>query len=237
VRSAVVGAAAIVLTSACVASGYEAAAVVDGGTISGTVTYAGAAPAPAMVKVSTDTEVCGTERRAASLLIGRDGGVQNVVVRLADMAKGKPLDPPRNVSVDQKDCEYVPRVLLFPAGSIVRIHNSDGILHNVNTLSETNPTFNVAQPKFRRVVAKRIAEPEMPIRVQCDVHTWMRGWWISHEHPYYALTDGAGRFSLHDVPPGEYDLELWHETLGTRQQRVTVGPGETVTLTIALTKR
>jgi hypothetical protein len=30
-------------------------------------------------------------------------------------------------------------------------------------------------------------------------------------HPYYAVTDGSGRFELADVPPGEYTLVAWHE--------------------------
>lgn len=103
--------------------------------------------------------------------------------------------------------------------------------------AEINPSFNVAQPKYRRVVEKKVPHPEMPIRVECDVHRWMHGWWISQEHPYYAVTDAHGTFALDDVPPGTYRLELWHESLGKRSQSVTVKPKERVALTLEMAKR
>jgi hypothetical protein len=50
----------------------------------------------------------------------------------------------------------------------------------------------------------------------------MVGWVIVQEHPYYAVTDGNGKFSLGDVPPGEYTLRIWHEILGEKRQPITV---------------
>ncbi len=215
---------------------YEAVAVADGGTIKGTVRYKGDPPAPARVAITADREVCGDEKTAQNLLVGPDKGIQNVVAYLFDIERGTALEP-GTVTVDQKGCEYVPRVLLFPAGSKVKIRNSDGILHNTGILAEMNRTFTVAQPKSRRVVEKKIEKPEMPIKVQCDVHRWMRGWWIAQAHPYYALTDAAGRFTLSDVPPGTYTLALWHETLGRLRQTVSVAPKATSELTLEMAGR
>ena len=206
----------------------------DGGSIKGVVRYQGDPPAPARIAVTSDHEVCGDAKVAANLLVGADKGIQNVVVHLLDIEKGKAFDAPRSVVFDQKNCEYAPRVLLFPAGSTVKIQNSDGILHNTGILAEANPTFTVAQPKSRRVVEKRIAHPEMPIKVQCDVHRWMRGWWISQAHPYYAVSDATGSFTLPDIPPGTYDLALWHETLGETRRSVSVAANATVDLTIEM---
>jgi hypothetical protein len=36
------------------------------------------------------------------------------------------------------------------------------------------------------------------------------------EHPYFALSGADGRFTLKDLPPGEYTIEAWHERFGTR---------------------
>jgi hypothetical protein len=235
-RVSMVLAAVVVVGAATAARAYQGGAVIDGGAIAGTVRYAGTPPATATVRVTADPEVCGKERALGDIRVGKDGGLGNVVARLAGITKGKALEPSRDVTVDQRGCEYVPRVAVFPAGSRVRIQNSDGILHNVNTLAEANPTFNVAQPKFRRLVVKRIEEPEMPIKVRCDIHPWMRGWWVSQEHPYYALTDGDGRFQLTDVPAGTYDLELWHETLGTTRHAVAVQANQTARITLEMTK-
>ena len=117
------------------------------------------------------------------------------------------------------------------------IRQGQPLLHNINTRSEANPSFTVAQLKFRRIVEKRIEEPEMPIRVRCDVHSWMGAVWVSHDHPYYAFTDAHGSFALDDVPPGTYTLEAWHETLGTVTHSVTVSPKGVADVMLEMTKR
>jgi hypothetical protein len=43
-------------------------------------------------------------------------------------------------------------------------------------------------------------------------------------HPYFAVTDASGSFSLPNLPPGTYTLEVWHEKLGTRTQQITIAP-------------
>ena len=54
------------------------------------------------------------------------------------------------------------------------------------------------------------------IRVKCNVHSWMRSWVAVMEHPYFAVSGDDGTFSMSNVPPGEYAVEAWHETLGTQ---------------------
>src|SRR5437773_1532153 len=100
------------------------------------------------------------------------------------------------------------------AGSTVNILNSDGILHNVHTTSTANPSFNQAQPKFKKTIEAKIEKPEFPIKVQCDAHGWMHAWWVSEDHPYYAVTDAKGAFKISDVPPRDYEPEFWHATRG-----------------------
>ena len=75
----------------------------------------------------------------------------------------------------------------------------------------------------------------MPIRIRCDVHSWMTAWWVVQEHPYYALTDTDGVFSLEEIPPGTYTLEAWHETLGTITRAVTVEPNGVLDVTLDMT--
>ncbi|MEO6027488.1 MAG: carboxypeptidase regulatory-like domain-containing protein [Candidatus Binatia bacterium] len=217
---------------------YQAVAVVDGGSVTGTVTFKGTVPPRATIAVTKDPEVCGREKTASSLLVSPKKGIQNVVVRLKDIRAGKALAKTERVTVTQKGCEYAPRVVVFPAGSRVRIENEDGILHNTNATAEVNESFTVAQPKFRRVIEKRIEEPEMPpIRVRCDVHSWMASWWISQEHPYYAVSDADGAFTLTDIPPGDYTLESWHETLGTVTQKIAVAAKTPLHVSVEMTKK
>jgi len=203
------------------ATAYEAIAVTDGGTLSGAVTYEGTPPAPTKIEVTKDPEVCGKEKMAPNLVIGQGNGIANVVVTV-QATKGKKAEPPAtNPVFDQKTCEFHPHVLAFPAGSTVDVLNSDGILHNIHTTSTVNPSQNQAQPKFKPKIQLKVEKPET-IAVKCDVHGWMAGYWISTEHPYVAVTDANGAFKIADLPPGDYQVELWQEKLGKKTMPASV---------------
>ena len=75
------------------------------------------------------------------------------------------------------------------------------------------------------------------MKVQCDIHKWMEGWVVIADHPYYALTDTNGTFTISNVPPGTYTLEVWHEMLGIVTQPVTVKAKKSVKISVALPKR
>ncbi len=226
-----------VLTAGCAAiaiglgiAAFQAAAD-NGGTISGTVKYDGTAPAPKKVEVTKDKEVCGLKPHFdEDLVVSSGGGIANAVVVLKD-AKG--TAKPEEVKFDQKGCDYTPHVLAFPAGSTVDIMNDDGILHNIHTYSKVNPPFNMAQPKFKKEIKQTIAKPEV-IKVSCDAHGWMHGWWYVTDTPYFAVTDENGNFTIKDVPPGNYTIEVWQEKLGTQDQKVDVKSGATATANFAM---
>lgn len=212
------------------ARAYQGAPVKDGGAISGTVKFEGTPPARKPVEISKDRDVCGAAPHYdESLIVAAAGGIANAVVGIPE-AKGVPLTPLKDVKFDQKGCDYVPHVLAFPVGSTVGIVNSDGILHSVRTDSKRNPALDMAQPPFKRVIVTApLKYPEL-INVSCDAHNWMHGWWFVAGNPYYAVTDASGNFTIKDVPPGTYTLEVWQEKLGTKTRKVTVEPGKTATV-------
>lgn len=219
--------------SAAPAAAYDGGAVSNGGTISGTVKFQGAPPAAKPIEVTKDKEVCGQhEIKNESLVVGAGSGIENAVVSIVSISKGKPM-PADSPVLDQKGCTYVPHVLLFPAGSTVKINNDDGILHNIHTYSTKNPPVNMAQPKFKKTIDAKFDQPEV-IRVTCDAHGWMEGWFISEDHPYYAKTDASGNYKLTDVPPGDYEVKVWQEKLGDKTQKVTVTAGGTATANFEL---
>jgi len=47
------------------------------------------------------------------------------------------------------------------------------------------------------------------------------------EHPYFTVTGPDGTFAWTGVPPGDYTVAVWHETLGeqTRQIHLTASAG------------
>lgn len=200
------------------------------GEIVGKVTFAGAAPKPETIKITKDQAVCGkTPQVESSLLVSADKGVKNVVVKITDPKDGKKMTAPaENAAVDQNGCKFNPRVTIVAAGAPVDIINSDGILHNIHTWPENNEAFNKAQPKFRKKMTETFPKPDV-IRITCDVHSWMTGYVIVAEHPYYGLSDDGGSFTIADVPAGTYTLQYWHEKLGTKTAQVTVPASGAVT--------
>ena len=192
------------------------------GTVVGKVKYAGTPPPPKTAKVIQDTEVCGTEQKSAFLVVGSDQGLQWAVVRVADVGGAKARsEPPK---MDQNGCKFTPRVVIARPGEQMAILNSDGILHNVHTVSEKNPSINKAQPGFVKTLPITFEKPEM-IRMKCDVHGWMRGWILVTDDPA-AVTDSAGSFTLADVPAGTHKVTVWHEKLGHQSKEITVADGE-----------
>jgi plastocyanin len=151
-------------------------------------------------------------------MLGKNGEVPNAVVYLEGITAGKKKALPEKVQLDQKECEYVPHVLLVPPNAEVEILNSDPMLHNVHTYKCTEPKttiFNLAFPLKGQKVTRKLTEAGKILSL-CDAgHPWMSAHIVVAEHPYYAITNAEGIFVLDNVPPGKYTLKLWHE--GTPQ--------------------
>jgi hypothetical protein len=68
--------------------------------------------------------------------------------------------------------------------------------------------------------------PELAIPLKCDIHFWMSSYIHVSQHPFFAITGDDGSFLIPDVPPGDYTLLAWHETLKTQTQTISVKAGE-----------
>jgi plastocyanin len=201
----------------------------DGGVLRGRVVFDGQPPAPQKLLVVKDATVCGKrEHLDERLTVSKNGGIKNAVVYLSGVTGVKAMSALGGEFVlDQQACAYQPHVLLAPVNTPIQILNSDGILHNIHSFSAKNPPMNVAQPAFKKRMEISFSTPEA-IAVKCDVHGWMGAWIFVVDHPYYALTDDEGNFTLTGIPPGTYTVYCWQEMLGEQSARVIVGAGETV---------
>lgn len=227
--------ASVFIGTAAQVSAYEGGEVKDGGTITGTIKFTGTAPARKELQVTKDKEVCGKKQHLSyDLIVGPNKGIENAVVSLLDMKTGKKWTITK-ATLDQNGCVYEPHVVVMPAGGELEILNNDGILHNIHTYSKANSSINKAQPKFKKVLTEKFAKPET-VKVTCDAHSWMLGWLVVSDHPYVAVTNDKGEFTLSDVPPGNYKLEVWQETLGKKVQDVVVKAKQETKLNIELAK-
>ena len=199
-------------------------------TISGVVKYDGAAPKFKEIKMDADP-LCMEKHTSAvypqTLVLGEGNAMANVFVHvksgLPNQAYAAPADP---VILDQKGCFYEPHVFGVMVGQPVKILNPDGTLHNVHAMSKVNPEFNLAMPKFRTETTKVFDKAEFMFAFKCDVHPWMMAWGSVMSHPYFVTTKPDGKFVIDNLPAGTYELEAWHEKLGTQTASVTVADGE-----------
>ena len=198
--------------------------------IFGKVTFEGPTPKVAAIKMNADPfclSAHATPVYPQNLVVGPDGGLQNVLVYVKQGLENRTFSMPSDtVRIEQVGCTYSPHVLGARAGQAVEIVNRDPTLHNIHVLSVKNRPFNVAQPvegmHFTRVF--RTAEVMVPIK--CDVHPWMSAYLGVFDHPCFSVTSADGSFGISDLPPGDYMIEAWHETLGTLTQTVKLGEGD-----------
>lgn len=225
----------LLLLAPIAAQAYELINVTDGGTIQGKVVYQGQVPVKKII-LTKDQEVCGDPRDEPQILVGPDKGVQDAVVYLKAVPKGKPWGKADKTPVlNNHNCRFDPPIQIIRAGGI-DIHNSDPVLHNTHGFYGRRTAFNVALPNKGDKVTRELPRPGM-VRVECDAHGWMLGHVFVADNPYYALTGKDGSFSIAGVPPGNYTLVVSQHYLGDSEQAVTVKGGEAVKLAIELKKR
>ena len=189
------------------------------GTLVGSVTLVGTPPVMQML----DSGKCHTGAAVVmdeTVVTGAKGGLANAIVYLLDAPASSGANQTELV-LDQVGCKYVPRVTAIQTRQPLKITTSDTVFHNVHWVSQSNGNINfgLEQPGQSRVFA--FEAPEF-FRVRCDVHPWMNSWVGVIDHPFFAVTDKDGRFSISRMPAGTYRVGVWHEFYGTREAVVTV---------------
>ena len=215
------------------------------GSISGRFVFEGESPDPVpLSKIidpakARDPSVCKIgEMNANDLLIDPESkGIANVLVYLRrakvvhpDLAKS--MEP--EVIFDQKGCRFIPHVMFVHKDQAIRVLSDDPIPHNTHTNTIRNQPQNflvAANDRKGTLLNFRSGEP-VPIPVNCDIHAWMKAYWLILDHPYAAVTDEQGRFTIRDLPAGEHSFRVWHERPGyiDRKYKVVVNPNVTTEL-------
>jgi hypothetical protein len=204
-----------------------ATGLIGAAKIGGQVLFHG--PVPAFREPSAPFPECGERTPQDPLQVSQSGGVANAFVYIKDgLPPGDYPLPTAPVLLDQKACDYHPRVFGIRAGQPLQIRNSDPVLHNVHSrgagagLAGGPNAFNVAMPVQGMSTTRSFPEPQVPVSIGCDVHPWMRAFAGVVSHPFFAVTGADGSFSLENLPAGTYTLEAWHERLGRTTAQVIV---------------
>jgi len=155
----------------------------QGVTVTGRVTYYGAANPP--------------------------GGI-SAVVWLAPI--GQPsTDPvkPVDAVLRQKNKAFEPHLLVVTKGSTVQFPNLDPWFHNVFSLFNGKKfDLGLYEAGTTRTVH---FDREGVSYIFCNIHPEMSAVVVVVASPYYAAAAKTGEFSIAGVPPGRYTLHVWSE--------------------------
>ncbi len=231
---------------------YDEMSVTNGGTIQGKVTIKGGKPRPMAFNLVTipDPVFCGTIstgtgwRIVEDFIIGPDEGLKDVVVFLKEVKVGKPFKLPK-VRIESKDCDFIPFVNVIKDRGKIEVVNMDPVEHDIqgyetarsrgarvlfNRPLPMNPYLKIAGAFGKKYLAGEPMVEKIHLKkgrnvfvMQCGFHPYMFSWGLVVNNPYYSITKEDGKFTITDVPPGEYTLVTWHPGMNKfLEQQVTV---------------
>jgi hypothetical protein len=208
--------------------GYHVVDVVNGGTLSGSVLWAGPSPEVVQLTVDHDPDACGRTRELRALAVSARGGVRDAVVYLDQVAEGRAL-PTGPFEVTFRGCDLEPHVVAVPVGATLSFANEEDtpILHNHHaTLLGGGTWADLGLPTPGSAATATLETAGISTLVDDAAHPWIRGYAHSFAHPYFAVTDAEGRFRITGVLPGQYTIRMWHEGVRAIPGRTVSGRPE-----------
>jgi hypothetical protein len=191
------------------------ASIVQAGGITGTITTTAKGAAP--MRVTIDQKVCGDELPDEAIVVDAQGRLANAVVILTGVKRAAA----RDALVTNDKCRFAPRVQIVAPKASMKTTSKDAVLHTTNAQRENGRSlFNVALP-IPGIIITRAIGGAGNVRLSCNTHPWMRGWVVVTDEAA-AMSGADGRFTIDNVPPGTYELRVWHEALKGAPQKVTV---------------
>ncbi len=191
--------------------------------------------------------------------VGEGGAFRQVVVYIESISRGRSFAEAAPPRIEAKDCRFLPMVNLVRDDRDITVVNMDPAMHDIQAYetSHLGPRvlFNVPLPISQRYpheaglsahfskhyegqpVSQRVhmTKGRRVFVMQCGFHAYMESWALVKDHPYYAVTDDQGRFSLTDVPPGTYRVIVWHPYMREAAAKdVTIKSKETVSLDVTI---
>lgn len=218
-------------------NGYRPTTLAANGSIDGTISLQGASPDSA-VAVTRDARVCGD---SASVTETRTSGTSlaNVLVWVDGIASGKSLSGTRREAVVIEHCRFVPRMIAVNVGTTINFLSRDRVAHTSRFYRENaaQPVEVIATVDAGQVVpSEKIASKPGIVEGRHEQHAWTRGYIAVFDHPYHAMTDERGGFTIDSLAPGTYVVKVWHEGMAAPiEQRVVVAAGGVGRLEMTLT--
>jgi plastocyanin len=137
--------------------------------------------------------------------------------------------------ITMKGKQFVPRVQVVTAGSVVDYPNDDPFRHNV--FSKSGPAeFDLGL--YARGDSRQMAFARAGVYpIFCNIHAKMVAYVVAVPSAYSVRPGADGRFVLAGVPAGSYTLKVWHERGGQLSRPVTVPVADGTALALQLDAR
>lgn len=215
------------------------------GSVKGVTSFEGTPPkAKKLTTADAGCDKCRADGKMKDLVkeefVVADGKIGNVIVYVSKGAEKFDFSGVKlpNVVLDQNGCQYSPHVIAVKTGQMLDIKSSDeGVPHNIHGVSLENGEFNFSQPKTGiHDTHPKFNNPEMGIKIKCDVHSWMNSWACAFDHTFFAVSKPDGTFDF-KLPAGEYEVSVWHESTKTalpEPQKIKVEDGKATELNFTL---
>ena len=139
----------------------------------------------------------------------------------------------------QKNKSFQPSLLVIPVGGKVEFPNHDPFFHNVFSLFE-GKRFDLGLYESGTTRFVQFDKPGVSF-IFCNIHAQMSAVVIALGTPYYGISDSRGDITLPNVPPGRYELQMFHtsvapDALRALSREITVAAGDTSIGTFTLTE-
>ncbi len=192
-------------------------------SVSGTVSFTGAAPDARAIDMTFDPACQGANR--AETFAVNNGKLANVFVYVKEGLGTRAFPAPSTpVAVEQTNCRYQPHVVGVQTGQTLRFLNHDATNHNIHAMAQNNEGWNQSQMPKAPPLDQAFSTPEIMLPIKCNQHPWMKMYANVVPHPFFAVTDAAGSYAIRGLPPGDYTLAFVHEKLGEQTVKISLQP-------------
>ncbi|UCE64042.1 MAG: hypothetical protein JSU59_02540, partial [Nitrospirota bacterium] len=244
---------------------YEVAEVTKGATITGSVDFLGVPPAPLRFEVKKNSNVCGAERWLHKVEV-HDNHLKGAVVLLRGVQEGKPFesksfggDPPNegqfrhggghtlSLTVQTKSCNFGPYTGVLTSQELMRLENNDSVKHVLHSYAVRGRKASILRSVHNRdIFPGSVIEVEFTdkhlkhssvVAITCDRHDFMENRFYVVDNPYFSISDQNGHFTIDRIPPGHYELVVWHPVLGEKKQEITVEPNGNIEMNFKFSKK
>ena len=199
-----------------------------GAAISGEIVFEGEPPVMKTIDMGGDP-VCHSKHtepiKDEALVLGEGQTMANILVRVTKGLPAKEYPTPTEpVILTQEGCRYSPHVFATMKGQAIKLLNPDGTVHNIHGFPKVNKEFNKTMVKTMTETTITFDQVETMFRIKCDMHPWMMAFCAVMDNPFYDITATDGLYTIEGLEPGAYEIEAWHERLGTQTAQVNVTP-------------